>query len=128
MPVKRDANGRFTTSGGTKVGSRSAKKAKVAGHKKAVQDNKNAQHNLAQVRKKAEKDDDRAWRKGDKEAMKKTEAHLSKVGKGMDKLLDKQKALGQKSSTGGRKLLPFKKEVANKKAQVKKRRARQGKG
>lgn len=40
MPIKRDANGRFASGGGP---IRSAKLAKVRGHKKAVQDNKRAQ-------------------------------------------------------------------------------------
>ncbi|APC44804.1 hypothetical protein SEA_HUMPTYDUMPTY_9 [Arthrobacter phage HumptyDumpty] len=127
MAVKRDSNGRFTSSGGTKVGSRSAKLAKVKGHKKAVLNNNNARKNLSEVRRKAEKADNLAFRKGDKEGMKKTEAHLKKVGAGANKLLDQQMKLGQKSKTGGRKLLPFKPEVANKKAQVKKRRAKAGK-
>ncbi|AIZ01694.1 hypothetical protein ArV1_006 [Arthrobacter phage vB_ArtM-ArV1] len=127
MAVKRDANGRFTSSGGTKVGSRSAKLAKVKGHKKAVQDNTNARHNLAQVRKKAEKDDTRAFRRGDKAAMAKTEKHLESFRPKESKLIKEQVKLGQRGKTGQRKLLPFKPEIANKKAQVKKRRAKAGK-
>ncbi|QFG14811.1 hypothetical protein SEA_LYMARA_9 [Arthrobacter phage Lymara] len=127
MPVKRDANGRFTTSGGTKVGSRSAKLAKVKGHKKAVFDNNTARKNLKQVRRKAEIDDDRAFRRGDKEAMKKTEKHLESFRPKESKLIKEQVKLGQKGKTGQRKLLPFKPEIANKKAQVKKRRAKAGK-
>lgn len=101
MPIKRDANGKFVGGGGP---SRSAKLAKVKGHKRAVQANKNNMHNLAQVRKKAEKADDLAWRKGDKAAMAKTEKHLAKVGASGAKLAKQANKLSQKTSTGGKRL------------------------
>lgn len=104
MPIKRDANGKFTGGGGP---SRAKKLAKVSGHKKAVQGNKNAMHNLAQVRKKAEKADDLAWRKGDKAAMAKTEKHLAKVGKDGTKLAAQANKLQQRSKTGGKKVFEF---------------------
>jgi hypothetical protein len=123
MPIKRDANGKFATGAGSKP-SRAKKIAKAQGHKKAVQANKNASHNLAQVRKKAEKADDLAWRKGDKAAMAKTEKHLAKVGKDGTKLATQANKLQQKSSLGGKRVHEFTAAETRKKklAAVKKRK------
>jgi hypothetical protein len=106
MPIKRDASGKFSTGSGSKP-SRAKKIAKVQGHKKKVMDNKNRMHNLAEVRRKAEKDDNLAWRKGDKAAMAKTEKHLAKVGKDGAKLATQANKLQQRSKTGGAKVHEF---------------------
>lgn len=128
MPIRRDAQGRFATGSGSRP-SKAKKLAKIAGHKKAVQDNKTALKNRAEVRRKAEKADDLAWRKGDKEAMAKTEKHLAKVGKETNGLLAKSKALGNRSKLGGKRVFEFTAADARKAALAKKRKsvARKGK-
>ena len=133
MPIKRDALGRFATSGGSRP-SRSKKLAKIAGHKKAVQTNKNAQHNLAQVRRKAENTAGRAFRAHNaktggtaetKAALTKAEAAVSQIsssGKAM-KLITEQRKLGQKSKLGGKRIFEFTAGDARKAALAKKRKA-----
>ncbi len=130
MPVKRDANGRFATGSGSRP-SKGKKLAKIAGHKKAVQTNKNAQHNLAQVRRKAENTAGRAFRTHNaktggtadtKAALTKAEAAVSKIsssGKAM-KLITEQRELGQKSNLGGKRVFEFTAADARKKALAKK--------
>lgn len=121
MPIRRDAKGRFTTGGGSRP-SKGKKLAKIAGHKKAVLDNRTALKNRSEVRRKAEKADDLAWRKGDKTEMAKTEKHLAKVGAETNKLLTKSKALGQKSKLGGKRVFEFTAGDARKAALAKKRK------
>jgi hypothetical protein len=104
--------------------SKAKKLAKIAGHKKAVLDNRTALKNRAEVRRAAEKADNLAWRKGDKAAMAKTEAHLAKVGAETNGLLAKSKALGQKSKLGGKRVFEFTAAEARKKALAKKRKAK----